>query len=352
MFPRVRASLDAAKTRVLAVQVTRTDFMQLGTMYSTDGMASYGGSLMRVVLQSPLFYVLKMLLDDPGFRVGVAVHEHFDLLALPTMADKHLGVTYVVNVPADMVWAALAFIVCHWGKEYGVGLLRYTSEMNAAEFAQFLGRFQYTPDDVQAITEARCRDPAAVNAVYDAILRSSALLAVVVKKQSAPPINVGDRDPAMPGDLPDAPSGPVADASEAESEPAKEETPHVPRRITNEEAAEELCAFIVRRSESAPEAMRKNAPFFCETVRATLAEFTQKGVNLAEMDAFTQGKHLEAGAALAVSMAYTLCSLNRNPYLVQLIDLLLMARTPAPGEPDPDWDAAPAQTDENATSEI
>ncbi len=325
-FPRVRATVDAARGKVLSVQMSKTDFMQLGRMYSTAGMPGYGGSLMRVVAHSPLFFLLKMLLDDPGFRVGVNAHEHFDLLSLPTMADPELDVLYVVNVPSDMVWAALAFAVGHWGKQYGVGVLRYASQMDEAEFVQFLGRFQYVETDERAILAARRDSPAAVNAVYDALLRSSALLAVVVKNQSQVETDVGKRkqDP-NPADLPDAPSGPV-DNEPPPYVPEDEQKPPKPelRQISNGEVADELCAFIAKRSERAPEPMHQNIEGFCQTVRRTMAEFEKNGLHVAEMDGYTQGKYLESGAAQAVAMAYTLGSAERNPFLLRLVDAFLL----------------------------
>ncbi len=346
MFPRVRATVDAARGKVLSVQLTKTDFMQLGRMFSTDGIPGYGASMLRVVAASPLFYLLKMLLDDPGFCVGLSVPEHFDLLSLPTMRDNELDVTFVMNVPADMVWAALAFAVEYWGKSYGVGALRYTSQMDEAEFIQFLGRFQYIPADEQAIVNARRTAPEAVNTVYDALLRSSALLAVVVKNQSKVSDNVGDR-PACddPNDLPDVPTEPPADdedLADAEEKPKKP----VLRQLTNEEVADELCAFILSRSERAPEAMRDNAPRFCQTVRKLLGEFAKNGLNVAEMDGFTQGKYLESGAAQAVAMAYTMCSAEHNPYLVNVIDTFLLAEPHKADEPDKEWDAKKSESDE------
>lgn len=332
-FPRVRATVDAARGKVLSVQMSRTDYMQLGRMYSTEGMPGYGGSLMRVVANSPLFFLLKMLLDDPGFRVGVSAHEHFDLLSLPTMEDPELDVLYVVNVPADMVWAALAFAVGHWGKQYGVGVLRYASQMDEAEFVQFLGRFQYVEADERAILAARRDAPAAVNTVYDAILRSAALLAVVVKNQSQVETDVGKRQPD-PSDLPDAPAGPV-DNEPPPYVPEDEQKQPKPelRQISNEEVADELCVFITKRSERAPEAMRQNVAGFCQTVRRTLAEFEKNGLHVAEMDGYTQGKYLESGAAQAVAMAYTLGSAERNPYLLRLVDaFLLVDADPEPAQ--------------------
>ncbi len=285
------------------LNITRLDCMQLGSMFSTEGIPGYGASVLRVVQDSVLHGVMARLLADPGFCAALSVEHSFSLEALPLMAGDVPGEMYMLNVPSDVVWATLIFIMKIWGKAYGMTFAMSVAHKTDAEYEEMLARFNYPQPDIDAILAARKKNPEGVDTVFDVIIRQSALFAATVKEHRT-------KLPADP-DVP-APADPV------ESEPPQDAPPE-PRRVPNDEIADEVCREITA---------RRAHPDLCVGVRHTLDELTEKGMNISDMDRFTQSRFFESNVAGAVVFAYTLFGgPENNPYFARAIDALVVPET-------------------------
>lgn len=346
LYPRIAGKVDANKFK--NVVITARNCAELGSMYSTDGIPGYGASFLRVVQNSPLFVVLCMLTEDVGFRTALGIPEAFSLFDLPTMVDPVTKVPYVVNVQADIVWAALAFIHNTWGVKYGLTMTLNVSEMPDAEFYQLLGRMQITPKDTEDIMTHRKAHPEAVNTVFNALIRQSALLAAVVAKDKQRKEVVVPRPEDLPSVPESAPEDPAATGDANPSEevvvvaPDDEASDHAigneSRKISNAEIADELCDYVMRRANANVVFSEDNAQHFCEVIRQTLHELTEAGTIIAEMDPYSQANMIGSSSALTIAFAYTLLSAENNAYLERLVDALLLVSEPdeqADDEPGP-----------------
>lgn len=323
LYPVIRAKIDHG--RFSEITLTREDCCALGRMYNTDGIKGYASSVLRVVRNSPLFAVIVMLTDDMGFRAALGIPEEFQLLELPVFTDKD-GTVYQTCVPADIVWAAVGFIQNTWGVKYGISAKFDPASMSDYEFAHFIARLKFVPEDEKAILAARKEAPNAVNTVLCALVRQSALMAGVVKKYAetpAPP-------PVDLLNLPEAPtSAPTEEPEQAKPAEEKAELPE-PRQIPNKVIADEVCALIQERCKrSGSRFTQNNVDNFCETLRSAVAALESEGIdtNIAEMDGFRQGTLLATNSALAVTFAFTLMGADPNPFLDDLINAYLMIPT-------------------------
>jgi hypothetical protein len=334
LYPLIRGKVDDG--RFTELTVTREDCMALGRMYNTDGIKGYASSVLRVVRNSPLFAVMIMLVDDPGFRAALGIgDEGLNLLELPVFVDANETV-YACDVPADVVWASVAFIQNTWGVKYGIAAKFDPAAMSDYDFEHFVARLKFAPEDEQAVLAARKTAPDAVNTVFCALVRQSALFGSAVQKHAA-------ANAAPPVDLLDLPSAPQDPPGEPSEQPVSErqELPES-RQISNAAIAEEVCLVIRDRCARSGRFAPHHADHFCETVRNTLKalETENGGVHIAQMDGYAQGTMLATNSAMAITFAFTLMSGNNNPFLNNLIDAYLMIPPTVPevvhGEGDTD----------------
>lgn len=314
------------------VTVTRLDCIRLGKMFSTEGIPGYGASVLRVVQGTALHIVMEKLLQDFGFRGALNLDADFALDALPTMPGDVPGETFIVNVPSDIVWASLAFIMNTWGSQYGLTFVTSVAQRTHDELATMLARLDFFPDDIDKILAARKEKPDGVDAVFDALFRQSALLALVVNRQSR-----REYVPPAPQEHAPAPDEGCSSAH-APPEPETEQDPP-PRQITNEEIAEEVCALIVDRHASSgnQDIVRE----LCKSVRACMKEYAAKDMHIAEMDAFIQSNSMASGVAVAVVFAYTMFGKENNAYMDNIINALITAPPSEADDPAPQSDPSP-----------
>jgi len=324
---RVSGALPDAPLR--NVELSRLDCIQLGAMFSTDGIPGYGASYLRVVYESKLYTVVSRLLEDDVFRAALKVPEGFSLDALPLMAGDVEGELYVCNVPADVVWAAILFITQTWGKQHGITIRASVANQSQAEFCEMLGRLNFSRADVDRIMAARAEHAESVDAVFDALVHQSALLAAAVEQDRTRPPPASVPSDAAPPD-PDA-AGPSGSADQPGP------PPQIPpsRQASNDKIAQEVCDALAERLQGTWG--EQGITDLSANVCRALADFTSKGISISEMTGYTQANVFNTSVALAVVFAYTIFgSFENNEYARRVVDALAMREAPTGAAPAPE----------------
>lgn len=317
------------------LELSRLDCLQLGAMFSTEGIPGYGASYLRVVQDSKLDQVVRRLVADPVFRTALKLPNEFSVEELPLMAGDVEGELYVCNVPSDVVWATILFINQTWGRAHGIAYRTSVAHQTPDEFREMLGRFQFAGPDIERIMAARAAHAESADAVFDALLSQSVLFASGLEERKKRTAQDAEQEAAQDTD-PDAP-GPSDRAPGPGAPPVQ-----IPaaRQASNDAIATEVCAEIAARLRG--EWGEQGMAELCTNVRRALDDFTSKGISVNEMTGFTQANVFNTSVALSVVFAYTLFGpFTGNEYARRLVDALIMREAPSGASSEPEDEAAP-----------